>query len=145
MKPMKPKKRSQHLKLVRNAKDPALTEAEHFFRAEVARKSPFQRPAPSPKRKNWQREFVRVPWEWVERLRDVQRLSTYRLALLLLYEHWRQGGRPIVLSNILAADVGLSPRSKWNAVLELEGLGLIRADRRSGRSPKVVVKAVKPS
>jgi hypothetical protein len=88
---------------------------------------------------------VLVPWKWVERLRDAKRPgSTYALALLLLYEHWRHGGRPIVLSNILAADVGLSQRSKWNAILELERLGLIQVDRRPRKSPRVIVKAPKP-
>ena len=40
--------------------------------------------------RKWQRHYVRFPWEWVERLRPVKRVSAYRLALLLVYEHWRQ-------------------------------------------------------
>jgi hypothetical protein len=52
--------------------------------------------------KKWQRHYVNVPWQWVERLRRAKRISTYRLALVLLYEHWRTGGRPIVLSNVFA-------------------------------------------
>ena len=55
------------------------------------------------KPKKWRRQFVRVPWAWVERLRTAKRVSTYRLALLLIYEHWRLGGRPIVLSNVSAS------------------------------------------
>ena len=72
-----------------------------------------------PKRKKWRREYVRVPWEWVERLQSSRRVSTYRLALLLLDEFWRTGERPVVLSNISALPEGLSRRSKWNALTEL--------------------------
>ena len=64
-------------------------------------------------------------------------MSTYRLALLLLYEFWRTGERPVVLSNISAQAEGLSRRSKWNALTELEGLGLIGSRGTSRKSPRV--------
>jgi hypothetical protein len=92
------------------------------------------------KRKSWRREFVRVPWAWVERLQSTRRVSTYRLAHLLLYESWRTGGRPIVLSNILSKTEGLSRRSKWNALAELEALRLIQVERRKRRSPVLVLR-----
>jgi hypothetical protein len=41
----------------------------------------------SPKPKKWRREFVRVPWEWAERLQKAKRVSTFKLAHLLLYQH----------------------------------------------------------
>jgi hypothetical protein len=41
-----------------------------------------------------------VPWSWVERLQKAKRVSSSRLALVLVYEHWRTGGRPLVLSNV---------------------------------------------
>jgi hypothetical protein len=91
-----------------------------------------------PKRKRWRREYVRVPWGWIERLQSSRRVSTYRLTLLLLYEFWRTGGRPIVLSNVSALDVGLSPRSKSNALAELERLGLVQVERAHRKSPQVV-------
>ena len=83
-----------------------------------------------PKRKKWRREYVRVPWEWVERLQSSRRVSTYRLALLLLYEFWRTGERPVVLSNISALPEGLSRRSKWN-----HGWAWFRGSRRPAASP----------
>jgi hypothetical protein len=82
------------------------------------------------KPKKWRRQYVRVPWAWVERLQAARRVSTYRLALVLVYESWRSGGRPIVLSNMLSKAEGLSRRSKWNALAELEALGLVRVKRR---------------
>ena len=52
-------------------------------------------------------------------------VSTYRLAMLLLYENWRLGGRPIVLSNVSALSEGLPARTKWRALGELERLGMV--------------------
>ena len=89
----------------------------------------------------WQRHYVRFPWEWVERLRPVKRVSTYRLALLLVYEHWRTGGRPIVLSNAVWDEGGgLSRRSKWSALAELERQGLVAVERHPRKSPRIVLR-----
>ena len=89
--------------------------------------------------KRWQRQFVRVPWAWVERLRAARRVGTYRLALVLIYESWRQGGRAIALSNVFAFAAGLPARSKWRALAELESLGLIQVKRQRRRAPRVVL------
>ena len=29
-----------------------------------------------------------MPWEWVARLQKARRVTTWRVAVLLLYEHW---------------------------------------------------------
>lgn len=89
--------------------------------------------------KKWRRRYVIVPWAWVEKLRQAKRVSTYRLALLLLYEHWRQSSSELVLSNVLLRDEGIASRSKTNALAELEAMGLVRVKRRLGRSPRIVV------
>ena len=39
------------------------------------------------KPKKWRREYVQFPWTWIEGLQAAKRVSTYRLALLLVYEH----------------------------------------------------------
>jgi hypothetical protein len=90
--------------------------------------------------KKWRRQFVRVPWEWAAHMRNVRSGSVYRLALLLLYESWRLGGRPITLSNVSALAEGLSRRSKWRAMSELERLGLIKIERRRRHAPRVVLR-----
>lgn len=92
---------------------------------------------PMPKPSRWRRQYVQFPWEWVERLQAAKRISTYRLALVLVYESWRLGGRPITLSNVAALAEGLSPRSKWRALAELEQLGLIKVERRRRHAPRV--------
>jgi hypothetical protein len=97
----------------------------------------FQRKPGKPKK--WRRQYVQFPWAWVERLQAAKRISTYRLALLLVYEHWRTGGRPIVLSNIASKQEGLTRWSKWNALVELEKLGLVRVERHSRKSPRLLL------
>lgn len=89
--------------------------------------------------KKWQRQFVRVPWLWIDRLKASNRGSTYRLALLLLYEHWRTGGRPVRLSNVMLAGDGVARRSKWRALRELEKLGLVKVERRPRKAPVVTL------
>jgi hypothetical protein len=91
------------------------------------------------KRNTWRRHYVQVPWPWVERLQSAKRISTYKLAHLLLYENWKTGGRPLVLSNVLAAEVGLCRQAKWRALRELEWLGLVRLERRKGRAPRIII------
>jgi hypothetical protein len=91
------------------------------------------------KRKKWRRHYVRVPWAWVEHLRSVKAGSTWHLAHVLLYEHWRTGGKPIVLSNVAMREEGIKPRSKSRGLVELTKLGLITVERKTGRSPRITV------
>jgi DNA-binding transcriptional regulator YhcF (GntR family) len=42
-----------------------------------------------------------------------------------------------VLTNALAMAEGVSRRTKWNALIELERLGLVRVERRSRKSPRL--------
>jgi hypothetical protein len=91
------------------------------------------------RRKTWRRGYVQFPWAWIDRLQSAKRVSTYRLALLAVYESWRTGSRTIVLSNVISRAEGLSRRSKWNALAELEELGMIRVERHSGRAPRVTL------
>jgi hypothetical protein len=88
-------------------------------------------------KKRWRRRFIKFPWAWMDRLKAANRGVTYRLALLLAYEHWRTGGRTIVLSNMAVEREGISRRSKWNALREMECMGLITVERRPRKSPRI--------
>ena len=92
--------------------------------------------------KKWRRHYVHVPWQWVERLRRTKRANTYRVALWLLYQHWKDGGRPIVLSNAGAEEEGVSRPSKWRALTELRGLGLIKVEAGRGKAPRITLRHV---
>lgn len=89
------------------------------------------------KRKGWQRNYTLVPREWELRLLEAKRISTYRLAHEILYLHWYGKGKPVTVSGKVARTVKISARSKWEALAELERLGLIEVDRKPRRSPRV--------
>jgi hypothetical protein len=119
-----------------------MTNQDAAFNLEQLRIDPKQiakQPAKPAKPKKWRRYYVNVPWLWVERLQKAKRVGTYRLALVLVYEHWRTGARPIVLSNVFSNAECVPIRSKSRALAELESLGLIQVQRQKGRSPKVVL------
>ena len=85
-------------------------------------------------------QFVQVPLIWVERLQTARCLGSYRLALHLLFEHWKWGGKPVKLSNVALAKFGVGDReTKSRALLELEQLELISVERRPKKSPVVSV------
>jgi hypothetical protein len=83
-------------------------------------------------------QFVMVPWAWIEKL-DGATGQTYRVALVLLYEHWRRRGEPMKLNNRMVENCSISRQSKWRALADLERRGLIAVQRRSKRSPMVRV------
>jgi hypothetical protein len=97
--------------------------------------------APAKKATKWKKHFIRVPWSWVERLRDAHHVCTWKLAMYLLYEHWRNGGQVIVLSNAALVAEGITRHRKWEGVRELEQLGLVTIHRRPRKSPLVAVLA----
>jgi hypothetical protein len=99
----------------------------------------FVQQARKSKRKGWQRLCTVVPRAWELRLLEAKRVSTYRLAIELLYLHWYGNGKPVIVSSKVAKAAKLSVRSKWRALVELEQLGLIETDRRLRRSPRVIL------
>ena len=94
------------------------------------------------KQKGWQRYYTVVPRAWELRLLEAKRVSTYRLAIELLYLRWYGKGKPIAVTGRVAKTAKLSVRSKSNALAELEQLGLIEMERGLRRSPKVVLRHV---
>jgi hypothetical protein len=83
-------------------------------------------------------QFVMVPWTWIERLAKARFTATYRVALHVLYRHWKGGG-PFTLSNGAVAMEGVERRAKWRALQELEQFGLITIERRRRKSPRIAV------
>jgi hypothetical protein len=96
------------------------------------------------KRKGWQRVYTVLPREWELRLLGAKRISTYRLAIELLYLRWYGNGKPVNVSNKVAQVVKISARSKWEALADLERLGLIEVHRRPRKSPRVVLHHIQP-
>jgi hypothetical protein len=94
------------------------------------------------KKTGWLKQFVRVPWMWVDRLKGARHVSTYQLAFHLLYEHWRNGGRAIKLPN---SALGIERRRKWRGLRELEQFGLVTIERRARKAPLITVLVGPPS
>jgi hypothetical protein len=111
--------------------EPAIAAAAAAVVAAAAKQAPQRRRSREP--------FTKFPHSWEARLLQAKRISSYRVALHVLYLHWRAGGRPIPLSNIALADKGVSRQSKWNALVELAHLGLIKIEKRRRKSPVIVV------
>jgi hypothetical protein len=84
--------------------------------------------------------FIKVPMVWVERLAGVHHLATYKVAMHVLYQHWRGGSEPFTLSNVALVRRGVDRFAKWRALSELEQLDLITIERRPNRSPRITVK-----
>jgi hypothetical protein len=108
--------------------DPALM--QQVLAEQQARKS---------KQKEWQRHWTLIPRAWELRLLQAKRISTYRLAIELLYLHWYDGGKPIAVTGKVAKAAKLSASSKSNALAELAQLRLIEMDRGPRRSPRVTL------
>lgn len=96
------------------------------------------------RKEKWERQYILFPWSWLDRLKAVDRGATWRLALFIVYENWRSGGRTIKLTNIMAAEVGVSPDAKGRAIDDLEQAGLIEVERRPKRSPRISLLAKPP-
>jgi len=91
------------------------------------------------------RQFAIVPWVWMDQLKTKPGGGTFKLALLLLFEHWRAGS-PIRLTNALAAQMNLSPDAKERGLGDLERMELVRVERRSPKSaPWVTVRFAEKS
>jgi hypothetical protein len=84
-------------------------------------------------------QFVQVPWAWIERLAQSQSANTYRVAVTLLYLHWKTNGDAIKLANGMLAIDGVSRYAKYRALAELERFGLITVNRRRKKSPIVTL------
>jgi hypothetical protein len=84
-------------------------------------------------------QFVQVPWTWLERLAQSKSANTYRVAVTLLFLHWKGNGDPIKLANGMLAMDGVSRWSKQRALDELEQFGLISINRRQRKSPIVTL------
>jgi hypothetical protein len=90
-------------------------------------------------RRQRREQFIMLPLAWKERFATARHVGTLKLAHHLLYLGWKSGERLIRVSNAVAKAAGLTRRSKWNALTELEQLGVVVVERRARRSPAVTI------
>src|SRR5262249_49698574 len=100
-------------------------------------------PVPAKIRKR-REQFVMMPLWWYEKLLSKPAIAgrTILLALYLLHLDWKHHGKPFKLPNGMLKYDGVSRRSKWRALPDLERRGLITVERRRRKSPIVRVLVV---
>jgi hypothetical protein len=118
-----------------NEDDPYADLKRHALTAKVA--TILERRIEPLKMRRRRKQFILVPWTWVERLRDARHVSTYKVALHILHLSWKKNGQPFTLANGALAEDGISRYQKRDALEELERLGLIRVERRVRKSPEI--------
>ena len=85
-----------------------------------------------------QEHFIMVPVVWDDKLTGCTG-HTYKIALRVLYLHWKNHGKPFRLSNGMLKYDGVSRDTKRRALAVLEQLGLISVERPSRKSPTIHV------
>jgi hypothetical protein len=81
---------------------------------------------------------------WIEELEKAKLAATLKVALRILYEWWRNGGRPVKLTNAMLPP-SITRKQKSRALIELKELGLVSIERRLRKSPVVTpLKAYRP-
>jgi hypothetical protein len=88
--------------------------------------------------KERRKHFIMFPLVWYERLKGASG-QTYRVALYLLYLHWKEGKDAIKLANGMLGMDGVSPQSKRRALRDLQHRKLVTVDWRLKKSPIVQV------
>ncbi len=86
-------------------------------------------------------KFIMFPMTWLEALNGAP-AATFRVAIYLLYLHWKDDGGPVKLPNGMLKIDGVSRQSKWRALGDLEHRGLITIERRPSRSPLIRLETV---
>jgi hypothetical protein len=90
---------------------------------------PAKGPTGSRHRVRAPKHFVMVPLGWVARLEGASG-QVYRLALVLLFLHWKGNNKSVKLANRAVGADGIPPQTKRRALRELENRGLVRIDWR---------------
>ena len=95
------------------------------------------------KRKPFKIEWVKLPDYWIRQLEQSQHLGTYKLALRILREAYKQQytSGEVVLS---AEVTGLPGTTRWAAVKELVALNLIQIQQDGNRATRVTKLLLEP-
>jgi hypothetical protein len=89
-------------------------------------------------------QFVKLPMWWLEKLGKppLATGATHQVACYLCHLDWKHRSKPFNLPNGMLNYDGISRRSKWRALTDLERRGLITIERRRRKSPVIHVLVV---
>ncbi len=83
--------------------------------------------------------FAKVPLDWAARAAKVTKTPRAMVWIWLLYMAWERGSRSVRLANVTLRGWGVSRRTKWRVLQDLEKAGLILIERRPRKSPRITV------
>jgi hypothetical protein len=104
---------------------------------------PAAQPGPATRPRTRQprgKEFTMLPKTWSRCLAHTKHIATYKVAVHLLHQHWKEKGAWLTLANTTVE--GVTRDGKRAALDEMEDMGLIEVERRSNKSPRVRVRNV---
>jgi hypothetical protein len=84
--------------------------------------------------------FTALPDTWEYKLRESKHKVTIFVAIYILRRDWETNGEPVKVTNVAMKGRGISRQRKWEALNELEALGLIQVRSRFSRSPIVTLR-----
>lgn len=72
--------------------------------------------------------YAPFPYAWMQALASCTSAATFKVALYVLKEGvWMLEARPVPMPGTVAELIGMSPRTMYYAIRELESLGLVVA------------------
>jgi hypothetical protein len=144
-------KRSKHLKLVTDTKDPELAAAEAMFRRRIEERAPLKTPAPAnqpplqpaqaapQRREQSAMTFARIPHDFGDVLgRSGIGGAAWTLLVVLdrlIFEG--RGKNPVKLTTRAREAAGLSRHAMRHGLAQLAKVGVINVEQRPGQAPVV--------
>ena len=106
-------------------------------------RTPAQEVNRAKKRKPFKVDWVKLPDYWIRQLEQSQHAGTYKLALRILREAYKQqyAGGEVVLS---AEITGLPGTTRWSAIKELVALNLIQIQQDGNRATRLTKLLLEP-
>jgi hypothetical protein len=90
-------------------------------------------------RRRYREQFVRVPVEWMHRLNSARLIATWKVALHLLDQSFKEHRHTVRLANGVMVMKGVTRWQKWRALKELETFGLINIENRPRKTPEITL------
>jgi len=134
---MKPRKRPQHLKLVKTGKDPAVLAAENVFRPLVEAQQRRGNPRLPLKRSSRRPSFFMMDHDLLTALGRSLGLPGLVLISELDRLVFTTRKNPVRLTNTALRQFGLSRQSKWRWLRRLQRVGAIEMSLQGNRPPLV--------
>jgi hypothetical protein len=91
--------------------------------------------------------FVKIPMAWKDRLFEVgaRNARTIMIGVELHALFFKAFRKPFPLTNTAMAKMGIDRHAKYRALVKLEALGLIKVERRPGKSPLITRPGLYPA